>query len=775
MGCAQSRVDNEEAVARCKERRNVIKEAVSASKAFAAGHFAYAIALKNTGAALSDYGHGESDQKALDDVLLDQQHYEKQSRNNVDPASPQPPPPPPIENLPPPPPPLPKFSPSPIKRAISLPSMAVRGRKVQTLDGMAIEEEEEDEEEEEEVKGSGRDTAQEEEEPRTPENVGKSNGRKRLEKTTPVIVSASPANSMAWDYFFMVENMPGPNLDDREVRNGYENQSSHFQFNEEDDEEEEEEERSGIYRKKSGSGKVVEEMEPKTPEKVEEEEEEDEEEDEEEEEEEEEEVVVEVKKKKKGKAKIEHSSTAPPEFRRAVAKTSAAASSSVNLMKILDEIDDRFLKASECAQEVSKMLEATRLHYHSNFADNRGYVDHSARVMRVITWNKSLRGISNGEGGKDDQESDEHETHATVLDKLLAWEKKLYDEVKQGELMKIEYQKKVSLLNRHKKRGASAETVEKTKAAVSHLHTRYIVDMQSMDSTVSEVNRLRDDQLYPRLVALVEGMAKMWTNMCIHHDTQLGIVGELKALEISTSLKETTKQHHHQTRQFCTVLEEWHVQFDTLVTHQKQYINSLNNWLKLNLIPIESSLKEKVSSPPRPQRPPIQALLHSWHDRLEKLPDEVAKSAISSFAAVIKTILLHQEEEMKLKEKCEETRREFIRKKQGFEDWYQKHLQKRGPTEEAEGGDDATTSSRDHVTERRIAVETLKKRLEEEEEAHQRHCVQVREKSLNSLKIRLPEIFRALSDYAHACADSYEKLRIISQSQKSNGGATESS
>ncbi|KAJ0248549.1 hypothetical protein HA466_0156330 [Hirschfeldia incana] len=193
--------------------------------------------------------------------------------------------------------------------------------------------------------------------------------------------------------------------------------------------------------------------------------------------------------------------------------------------------------------------------------------------------------------------------------------------------------------------------------------------MQSMDSTVSEVNRLRDDQLYPRLVSLVEGMAKMWSNMCIQHDTQLKIVGELKSLEISTSPhKETTKQHHNQTRQFCTVLEEWHVQFESLVTHQKQYVNSLNTWLKLNLIPIESSLKEKVSSPPRPHRPPIQALLHSWHDCLEKLPDEMAKSAISSFAAVIRTILLHQEEEIKLKERCEETRREFVRKKQGFED-----------------------------------------------------------------------------------------------------------
>ena len=71
--------------------------------------------------------------------------------------------------------------------------------------------------------------------------------------------------------------------------------------------------------------------------------------------------------------------------------------------------------------------------------------------------------------------------------------------------MKLEYHKKVALLNRQKKRGSNAESLEKTKAAVSHLHTRYIVDMQSMDSTVSEVNELRDQQLYPKLVELVNG------------------------------------------------------------------------------------------------------------------------------------------------------------------------------------------------------------------------------------------------------------------------------
>ena len=50
--------------------------------------------------------------------------------------------------------------------------------------------------------------------------------------------------------------------------------------------------------------------------------------------------------------------------------------------------------------------------------------------MRVITWNKSIRGMHNADDKKDVFDAEEYETHATVLDKLLAWEKKLYDEVK---------------------------------------------------------------------------------------------------------------------------------------------------------------------------------------------------------------------------------------------------------------------------------------------------------------------------------------------------------
>lgn len=50
--------------------------------------------------------------------------------------------------------------------------------------------------------------------------------------------------------------------------------------------------------------------------------------------------------------------------------------------------------------------------------------------MRVITWNRSFRGGLNVDDPKDEFDSEENETHATVLDKLVAWERKLYDEVK---------------------------------------------------------------------------------------------------------------------------------------------------------------------------------------------------------------------------------------------------------------------------------------------------------------------------------------------------------
>lgn len=332
MGCAQSRIENEESVSRCKERKILMKEAVVARNAFAAGHCGFAVALKNTGAALSDYAQGESEEAPQ------LHHHHHSHAQSLEPASqpPPPPPPPPMENLPPPPP-LPNFSPSPspqLKRAVTMPEIPMNLRK--NPDSITIVEEDEEEEEEEDeglrrtrkeketkVSAAAAAVATASSSPRTPEM-----------KSVPPMPEAK---GMAWDYFFMVDNIPGSSLgtdgEDSRVENG------DMDFGEDEEK----------------IGRENMEVEPKTPEAAEE--------------------TEGIKKKKNkveetavAKTTIEHSHTAPPDYRR-VGKVAVAR---VSLVQVLSQIDDHFLKASEGAQEVSKMLEATRLHYHSNFADNRG-------------------------------------------------------------------------------------------------------------------------------------------------------------------------------------------------------------------------------------------------------------------------------------------------------------------------------------------------------------------------------------------------------------------
>ncbi|CAH2036481.1 unnamed protein product [Thlaspi arvense] len=778
MGCAQSKIENEEAVTRCKERKQFMKDAVTARNAFAAAHSAYAMALKNTGAALSDYTHGEflvsghsssgaaiASTSSLPIGISPPSPSSAAAISNSAGASssassaiPQP-----ITDTlpPPPPPPLP-----PLQRAATMPEMNGRSGvpSGNGLNGTIIEEDGTlDDDDDSELENHDRLVRKSKS--RGGSNRGRTMIDDRQEAPPPPPPQSVAANSRPippsrqhhhqqpepyFDYFFPnVDNMPGTTLEDTPPPPPQPQPQPQPQAK------------------------------PAPPQPTSPSTEEDEEEEEEDEDEEEEETVVEreqpveemLKRVEEPRVDLEKAANF-----RGMKKSKGKAIAgerrggrpvTTNLANVFIEIDDNFLKASESAHEVSKMLEATRLHYHSNFADNRGHIDHSARVMRVITWNRSFRGIPNTDDAKDDFDSAENETHATVLDKLLAWEKKLYDEVKAGELMKIEYQKKVAHLNRVKKRGGHSDSLERAKAAVSQLHTRYIVDMQSMDSTVSEINRLRDEQLYVKLVHLVEAMGKMWEMMQMHHQRQAEISKFLKSLDVSQAVKETNDHHHERTIQLLAVVQEWHTQFCRMIDHQKTYIKSLGGWLKLNLIPIESTLKEKVSSPPRVPNPAIQKLLHAWYDRLDKIPDEMARTAIINFAAVVSTIMQQQEEEIKLRYRCEETRKELGRKIKQFEDWYYKYMQKRGPEDVNPDGSEADNEHKDEVVVRQFNVEQIKKRLEEEEESYQRQSQQVREKSLASLRSRLPELFQSMSEVAYSCSDMYRAVTYVTHQRQS--------
>lgn len=710
-----------------------MKEAVATRNAFAAAHSGYIVSLKNTGAALNDYGQGEAIETPRPGVAVVAPIFS-------DPLPPAPPPPPlpPLADFQRPPP------PSPLKRTHSAPPIQQQpeARKPPEAPAPSIVEEEEDEDEEEE----------EEEE----EHVVEVSEAVRPPPPPPLSNNPPPpppaAQNSSWDFF---DNMlsytnpePQPSVEepehhdhdhnhdhgrDRDRAHVYADIKKNQQNHHRDDE------TATDTDTDTAQPGTVEDSPVKMPEKS-----------------------AAAMENKIPDRKANHMQLSVPSDR------GGAKGGGKELLKVLAELDDHFLSASESGYEVSKMLEANRLHYHSNFADNKGTINHSEQVMRVITWNSSFKGPYGSEDGNDDVQGKEKETHASVLDKLLAWENKLYDEVKAGELMKIEYQKKIASLNKQKKRGRNSEALEKTKAAVKYLHTRYMVDFQAMDSTSSEIQRLRDEQLYPNLVELVEGMEKMWKSMYDCHCYQEKIVADLR-FDTSNAPEETTKQHHERTLQLQRVANEWHTQSEKLFIHQKQYIDALNNWLRLNLIPIESNLKEKVSSPLKTVVPPIYELLQQWHGLLDQLPYAVALQGIKSFAAIISRIVSQQQEELKHKKSCEEVRVEFEKKERAFREWERQRnrgSEEHDGTEAKNDGVQAEANNKDPFHERKIAIEALKKKVEEEDAKHKRACKSTRDISLRSLETGLPALFHALVGLSRNCSEIYKELHLVTLKYK---------
>lgn len=322
-----------------------MERAVTARNKFAAAHSAHAMSLKNTGAALSDFAQGEviypSSASTVGSTV---------SAATIGGAA-APPPPHPYESFPPPPPPPHESFPnsSPLQRAATMPEFAIP-RPANNHSDPIMEEENEDDAQSESShslkrrssnKSGGRggilppEGVEDEVLHQQRKNDQRGRDQERVQQQPP----PPPPNSSSWDYFFETENIPGPTLAGVE-------ESSIESIEREERERKMLEERARRKQMEEKAAKV--------------------------------EPVAEV---------VESVSELPPqpptpEAAIAVAKAGKRAKqvapaegkkkSNVNLEQIFVELDDSFLKASESAHEVSRMLEATRLHYHSNFADKRG-------------------------------------------------------------------------------------------------------------------------------------------------------------------------------------------------------------------------------------------------------------------------------------------------------------------------------------------------------------------------------------------------------------------
>nr|DAD41777.1 TPA_asm: hypothetical protein HUJ06_016100 [Nelumbo nucifera] len=212
-------------------------------------------------------------------------------------------------------------------------------------------------------------------------------------------------------------------------------------------------------------------------------------------------------------------------------------------------------RASESGNDVSKMLEAGKIPYHRKNA----VYQVSSRMLHVIT--PSLTVVSSQPSTSKSGESSSSEKAGPVhlefeedlgmssgnlsstLKKLYMWEKKLYDEVKEEEKLRLVHDRKCRRLKRLDEKGAESHKVDSTRTIVKNLSTKIKIAIQFVDKISEKINKSRDEELWPQINELIQGFFRMWKVMLECHRNQCQAIAEAKNLDAIASNRKLSSAH----------------------------------------------------------------------------------------------------------------------------------------------------------------------------------------------------------------------------------------
>ncbi|KAE8697303.1 Ascorbate peroxidase isoform 1 [Hibiscus syriacus] len=242
------------------------------------------------------------------------------------------------------------------------------------------------------------------------------------------------------------------------------------------------------------------------------------------------------------------------------------------LVEIVKEVDEYFLKASDAGSQLSLLLEVSNPKFPSQ---SKGY--NNGTVLS--------------------------RSHSSTIERLYAWEKKLYQEVK------MEHEKRVVQLRKLELKRAEYLKTEKTKKEIEKLESQMMVASQAIKTISTEIIQLRESELYPQLLDLVKKGRRlmcMWRSMYEIHQVHTHIVQQLKYLNFIPSNEPTSEILRQSTLQL-----EFEFSKDPLLRNSE-----------------ESK---------------IYTFCEDWHLVVDRIPDKVASEGIKSFLTVIHTIVVSKQ------------------------------------------------------------------------------------------------------------------------------------
>ncbi|EOA33619.1 hypothetical protein CARUB_v10019768mg [Capsella rubella] len=423
-----------------------------------------------------------------------------------------------------------------------------------------------------------------------------------------------------------------------------------------------------------------------------------------------------------------------------------------DLRETVKEIKSEFEVASSCGKEVAVLLEVGKLPYQHK---NNGFKVILSRIMylvapstqsshshprlsiRLTSRTRKMAKAYNGQ----DVNGGFNGNLSSTLEKLYAWEKKLYKEVKDEEKFRAIYEEKCRRLKKMDSHGAESIKIEATRAAIRKLLTKIDVCIRSVDSISSRIHILRDEELQPQLTHLIHGLIRMWRSMLKCHQKQFHAIMESKVRSLKANITLQKDSGSKAILDLEMELREWSSSFNNWVNTQKSYVQSLSGWLSkcLHYEPVATEDGIAPFSPSQIGAPPIFIICKDWQETMGRISGDNVTKAMQSFASSLHELREQQEEEQRVKAQFEQRDAESERS-----------LVSRGKSESG-------ISALDDL---KVDLDSMRKKLVEERGKRKETIKVVNNASSSSLKNGLVPIFGALRKFTAEVVKAHEIVRL---------------
>ncbi|KAL6619211.1 hypothetical protein ACP70R_034350 [Stipagrostis hirtigluma subsp. patula] len=441
-----------------------------------------------------------------------------------------------------------------------------------------------------------------------------------------------------------------------------------------------------------------------------------------------------------------------------------------DVAEVVQEIKEQFNSVAACGEDVARILEVGRMRYRSR---NRILRLIFSRMMGTFALlfssmsepranNLEQSAISESKRNQnpskriDSFSGVELNTLSSIMDRLYVWEKRLHKEIMEEERLRITYDKEWKRLKELDDTGAEPHKIDATRASIRTLLTRINIAIRSAKVISRRIHILRDDELHPHLIKLIQGLVRMWKFILECHRKQFHTILETKSHILipknvpERSSSKVTLELEMELLNWCSCFRNW-------ILSQKAYIETLNGWLVKWLPQEKEETPDGIApfSPGRLGAPAVFITANDWSQAMKRIPEGTVIDAMEAFAVNVHILWERQDEEQQQKLKAEYLSRDFAKRLKSLQ---KEHGLQGHP--EAEKTVLPIADNGKAVDSRMVALDELHKRLDEQRARHEETVKQIREASATDLKAGLAPIFEALESFTQETLKSYENVRI---------------